>query len=265
MDGSRADTWAERNVEAPELTASDWIDRENPSPLYHQIYLVMRQRILGGYYQPGDRIRPEAELEREFGVSRITVRRALDELSRAGLIERQQGRTTRVLARPRIQPLTGSAENELQNTLEIGLATRAQVLKCEVVSADAQVAEALMIARGEPVYWIERVRRRDNLPFCFTRAFVPQHRLPDDFAGDLAETPLVVLLERSGATLKRVEQTITAIPASAKLAHWLEVSDGAPLLQLERQVFDEGDRPVQYVTAVFRPDRYRYRLALGAV
>jgi len=240
------------------------VDRSLPQPLYHQIYRQLRDAILRGAYPDGDELPSEQALERQFGVSRITVRRAVEELARLGLVERRQGRATRVCRRPRALPLAADVEGELRNTLVIGLETEVEVIACATVPAPAAIAEALRQPPTAPVFHAVRLRRREGLPFCHTEAYVPAALAQDIDAATLRDRPLLLLLEEAGVVLARVEQVITAIAAAEPEASRLEVAPGTPLLSLNRVVHDLQGRPVQAITALFRPDRYDYRLSLGA-
>jgi GntR family transcriptional regulator len=233
-------------------------------PLYRQVYVALRDDILAGAFDGTGALPSEHALEARFGVSRITVRRALDELAARGLITRRQGRPTLVNPRPGQRPLVAPVERELLNTFAIGLETEVQLLGCDVIGAERHVAEALGIEPGAPVLWVVRLRRSEGRPFCQTTAFVPAplaHAIPREA---LATTPLLVLLERAGVSVSRARQAIAAVPARAPAAGFLEVAEGTPLLEMERVVHDQDDRPVQYIVALFRADMYRYRVELAA-
>lgn len=255
-----------RDVTPPgDGTESGWaVDRSLPQPLYHQVYRQLRDAILNGLHPDGDELPSEQVLERRFGVSRITVRRAVEELARLGLVERRQGRATRVCRRPHSLPLAGDVEGELRNTLAIGLETEVEVIACESLPAPAAIAVALALSPGSPVLHLVRLRRREGLPFCHTEAHVPAALAAGIDAAALLRRPLLLLLEEAGVIPARVEQSITAVAAAEPEAGRLEVAAGTPLLRLNRVVHDLQGRPVQEITALFRPDRYDYRLSLGA-
>jgi len=240
------------------------VDRSLPQPLYQQVYRQLRDAILNGLHPDGDELPSEQALERRFGVSRITVRRALEELARLGLVERRQGRTTRVCRRPHTLPLAADAEGELRNTLAIGLETDVEVIACDRLPAPAAIAAALALPPASPVLHLVRLRRRQGLPFCHTEAHVPEALAAAIDAEALRRRPLLLLLEEAGVIPARVEQSITAVAAAEPEASRLEVAPGTPLLRLHRVVHDLQGRPVQEITALFRSDRYDYRLSLGA-
>ena len=112
-------------------------------PLYHQIYLILRQKVLSGEFGFDERIPSEQELVDEYNVSRITARRALDELAAEGLVVRQRGKGTRVSFRPPTQPLESSVVGLLENLLAMGLETEVSLIEFEYVTANDDVAKAL--------------------------------------------------------------------------------------------------------------------------
>jgi GntR family transcriptional regulator len=124
------------------------VDERLPTPLYHQIYLILRSKILDGTYGRDDRLPGEQEIVRQFGVSRITAKRALDELAAAGLAVRERGRGTKVRYIRPAQPLTSSVEGLLENLLVMGLETKVKLLEFAYVQAFDDVAEALECASG---------------------------------------------------------------------------------------------------------------------
>ena len=110
------------------------LDPSTGAPLYQQIFVILQNKIQSGELVPGDAVAGEQELCAEFGVSRITARRALNELAERGLVERQRGRGTRVLASP-AQPVRASIDGLLENVGHIGRTTTVQVLRNGAVPA----------------------------------------------------------------------------------------------------------------------------------
>ena len=119
--------------------------RQFQSPLYHQIFLILKQRILEGELAAGDGVPGEQELAKIHGVSRITAKRALDELAAAGLVVRERGRGTSVAVRAVGEAVRADASGAMDPLIIMGGATDVRVLDCEVIAADRAVAEALEI------------------------------------------------------------------------------------------------------------------------
>ncbi len=239
------------------------LGRALKAPLYHQIYLILRHKILDGAYGEGDLLPGEQELAREFGVSRITARRALDELAAEGLAERRQGRGT--FARPPAPtpPVRASFEGFLENLLMMGLKTRARIIEFGYVRASPEVARRLACEPGMPVQRAVRVRSVDGRPLSHLTTHVPADIGSSFSRRDLEASPLLALLERAGVAVEGAEQTISAVLADARVAPLLETEIGAPLLSLERVVRDAEGRAVEWLTALYRPDAYQFRMELS--
>ncbi len=234
-------------------------------PLYHQIYLVLRQQILSGAYDYDDLVPSELELVEEYDVSRVTARRALDELAEEGLVKRERGKGTRVQFRRPSMPLESSVEGLLENLLAMGLETGVRLIDFEYVSANDEVANALDCPLGTIVQRAVRVRSFDSGPFSYLVTYVPQDIGRNYDANDLASQPLLQLLERSGVVVEGAQQRISATLADADVAEFLETEVGAALLEIRRIVSDEDGRPIEFIRALYRPDRYQYQMVLSRV
>ncbi len=243
-----------------------------PIPKYHQIYLLLRERLHEGYFEQG--VPGEMALVKQFGVARVTVRRALERLATEGLIARQAGRGTRSLithgAAPVHAPDAGRAQTAhftglLENLVSMSLNTKVAVLELETVTASAAVAQALQVAPGSAVQKAVRVRSTTDGPLSHITTYVPA-RIGRKFGrADLARKPILVLLEESGVTVGRAHQSISARLADTDVARHLDVAVGTALLAVRRLVFDAQDRPVQWLHGLYRPDRYEYQMQLSRV
>ncbi len=241
------------------------IDGRLPTPLYHQIYTILRNRILDGEYPKGSLLPGEAELTRTFEVSRITAKRALNELAAEALVVRERGRGTLVVFDAPNAPVQSSVEGLIENLLEMGLKTEVEVLDFAYVEATAEVARALGCEAGAMVQRATRVRRLDGAPFSHLTTYVPEDLARSYSRDDLAATPLLSLLERCGVEVSSANQTIDATASRLANAAVLAVEVGAPLLAITRVVYDQQDRPVEYIKALYRPDRYRYQRRLNRI
>lgn len=236
----------------------------SPLPLYHQMYLVLREQILEGVHASDRAMPSEHELSRLFKVSRITVRRALEKLEREGMIERFRGRGTFPVRRAGpLQPLRSNITGLLENLLAMGLTTQVRLLDFAYVSAAEDVASALALADGAVVQKAVRVRSIKGQPMSHLTTWVPEDIGRRYRKGDLAARPLLALLEEAGVKVSSAAQTITARLADAAVAPMLGVQVGAPLLAISRIVSDQDDRPVEYIRALYRPDLYEYRMTMS--
>ncbi len=252
-------TVANKNSDGPELPP---VDESSPTPLYHQIFLIIRDRIYDGTYAFESVVPGEHELCSIFGVSRITAKRALDELAAAKLVVRRRGRDTRVSLRAVSPPVHYSVEGFLENLLAMGFKTEVDLLGFEYVKASASVTVALNCEPGTTVQHAIRVRRLEGEPFSYLRTWVPEDVGRSYSKKDVQTKPLLMLLEHGGVVVSSAEQTITATVADAAAARALDVEIGAPLLRISRVVHDQSGRPVEYIIALYRPDRYQFRMNL---
>jgi GntR family transcriptional regulator len=236
-----------------------------PLPKYHQVYLVLREQLAEGRHDAG--LPGELALAEQFGVARVTVRKALEQLVADGLIQRAPGRGTAPVKRsaaaavPQHAQLTGL----LENIVSMGLRTAVKVLACDVLPAPEAVARPLAIEPGAPVQKAQRVRSTREGPFSHITTWVPAALAAGFGRRELAKQPILLLLEAQGVRIGRAEQSISARLADAEVARHLQVEVGSALLAVQRLIFDVDERPVQWLQGLYRPDRYQYRMQLSRV
>lgn len=238
------------------------MDASLPTPLYHQVYLVLRDKIVAGVYGAEGLLPGEPGLAEEFGVSRITIKRALDDLAADGFVARRRGLGTRVVRRVAGKPVAGNMAGLMENLLVMGLETEVTLLEFGYVLPPEDIRRMLGLEEGVRAQRAVRVRRHEGVPFSYLTTHVPEPIGRAYGRKDLASTPLLVLLERSGVVAESAEQTLGARLADPTVAAQLEISVGAPLLSLNRVVYDPARRPVEHIHALYRPDRYEYRMSL---
>jgi GntR family transcriptional regulator len=230
-------------------------------PLYLQLKEILKQRILSEEWKTRARIPTELDLIREFDVSRTTVREAVAELAREGLLEKRQGRGTFVRRPPLEVPLkklTGFAEE----VLERGQVPSAALLSAGFVWDHFYEMYQLQIPKGEPVLRIERIRLADRAPVAVERSFWPAaigELLLEEHLDDAQFYPL---LERRGVHLKEADEQILAVNATEEEARILDVEAGEALLEMRRISYGVDGKPVEYTRTRYRSDRYSYRVRL---
>lgn len=247
------------------------MNRDMPLPKYHQVYLVLREQLQEGRFNEG--LPGELALMKQFGVARVTIRRALSQLAGDGLIAREPGRGTRPLRANRtLTNKTGIQDGQraqlsglLENLVSMGLRTSVRVLSVENIPASADVAQTLRLREGGLVQKAVRIRSTREGPLSHITTWVPQGIAKDFGRKELAKKPILLLLEASGVKVGRAEQTISARLADAHLAQHLEVAIGSALLDVRRLIFDEDDQPIQWLHGLYRPDRYEYQMQLSRV
>jgi GntR family transcriptional regulator len=234
------------------------------APLYHQIFLILRNKILSGEYADGSFLPSEAELATSFGVSRITTKRALNEIAEAGFAVRQRGRGTRVHYTGGGTIVSGALQG-LRDSLRANArtATAATVLEFGLAPAPADVAAALKLPPGSDVQRAVRVfADQARLPYSHLTTFVPPSLGATWTRADLERQSLVALIERSGAAIGSAEQLVTATLADADVAVALQVEFGSPLLKVVRTVYTTAGAPLEYLLALYPPGRYQFIMSL---
>jgi GntR family transcriptional regulator len=235
---------------------------DSPVPLYHQIYMVLRERIMEGLYPPREPMPSEMEFSVEFGVSRVTIRKTFEFLEEEGLIVRMRGRGTFTHPQLASRPVEARVRGLVDNLLAMGLRTKVQVLEFRYVAASPDVALSLELDAAARVQRAVRLRSYKGRPFSYATTFVPEAVGQTFTKSELASTPLIKLFERAGIRLSSANQRVSASAADPRVAELLETSVGAPLLNITRIVRDQDGRPVEYIKALYRPDRYEFETSM---
>jgi GntR family transcriptional regulator len=231
-------------------------------PLYQQVATVLRTEI-EQRMRPGEAIATETELETRFGVSRITIRRAIDLLERAGLVYRRQGSGTFV-TRPRVTEELGVLHSWTEGMRAQGLEPRTVHCAILTISAPEWVAGALRLdaAQGEPVLRIERLRYAGDEPLCLMVDYVRSRFVPGlAEAGLKTESLYETLATTYGLELARADDTVTAREADVVEASLLRLPARAPVLHVTRVTYLPGDEPLGAATVVSVATRYAYRVS----
>lgn len=235
----------------------------SPVPLHAQVRENLRERIADGSYPPHSRLPAESELGSIFGVSRITVRQALGDLQREGIIFRIPGKGTFVSKAKAYQELT-QLEGFAEAMARTGHVIRNVVIGHRQVEATAHVAERMQVGAGAAVAEIKRVRYLNNEPVSLETTYLPDEigeRLRNE---DLAQRDIFRILEDDyGIPLGHADIRIDAVLADGTLAHTLKVDEGAALLRLERLTHTADGRPLDFEYLYFRGDTFQYRLRLA--
>jgi GntR family transcriptional regulator len=246
--------------------ASALFAERSPMPLYHRLYVILRDRIMSGAHPAGSVLPSEVELTEAFSVSRITAKRALDELAAEGLVERVRGRGTTVTRRAAAlvgaRPITASIDGLLESLNTIGRETSVEVIEFGYAPPPDFARTKLDLEPGALAQRAVRVRSLDGEPLSQSTTYVPEHIGRAYGAKDLETIALIGLLEQAGVVVGTAEQSITATLADSLTASRLKVGVGAPLLLMKRCVKDTAGKPAQYIEILYRPDRFEYRMSL---
>ncbi|MFD7160577.1 GntR family transcriptional regulator [Kribbella sp. NPDC059898] len=232
------------------------------SPLYVQVETALVSRF-GVDLHPGDRLPTEDELIEQFGVSRITVRRAIQNLVSRNLVVTRQGRGSFVAAPKITQPLT-ALTGFVEDMEAQGLHTRARVLLVDEIAAPPAARAALQLPLGATVTHIERVRLAAGHPISFDRTYLVPELGGLVAKGDLESEPIFTLLEeRHGTPLVEADYGLQASTADSAVAAALGVEEGSAVFRIERTSYTTGHRPVDYEVLHYRGDTITFTTRLS--
>jgi GntR family transcriptional regulator len=240
----------------PSFHSSSPAVRATGTALHRQLFIVLRDEINRGVYSATGALPKEEALCERFGVSRITVRRALADLVALGIVERRHGLGTFVTDAPQTTRVTPSL-GFIDSLRQVATETEVEVLQVERVAPMPDVAALLQLAPGELALHAFRLRRVAGVPVMMTEAWVPHFVGKRVTAARLRKRALYEVLQEEGVQFGRVVQEITAQAATPDVARFLKVEVGTPLLKLVRLMHDAEARPVEHLTALLPPDRSR--------
>lgn len=238
------------------------IDRNSPEPLYQQLYHILRSQIETGELRPGEAIPPEKRLTEQFGLSRVTARKALELLVEEGLIVRRPGKGTFV-SPTRLQEnqtsLYGFAElmrsKYPDHTME--------VLGFEVLPAGDELRPILALAPEERVVRIKRRHMLDKRPLAYAVIHLPYDLGSLLTTQEVATTPIYALITQKGnVVIKRAVQTVVAIAANQGVADLLNVAAGSPVLLVKRITYSAQERPLEYIQLYYPGGRHELVMEL---
>lgn len=239
---------------------SPLLEPSSPVPLYHQLERALADRITAGVY--GDGLPGELELVAEFGVSRGTVRQALDRLSRRGLIVRQRGRGSFVAPIPLEYPV-GRFYHFAHEMSERGIAESSRVLAGGLVRAPRRITRRLDIAPDTRCVRLVRLRLAGDRPLLLETSHIPETLAPTLLEADLTHGSLYDVLEAGGVRLNRVTEEVRSVTLTSAEAEPFALEAGTPALALERLAW-AGDRAAEHRLVLAPSDRVKLTATWGA-
>ncbi|WP_262401716.1 GntR family transcriptional regulator [Actinomadura sp. CNU-125] len=235
------------------------VDRNSPVPLYYQLAQQLEAAIRDGELAPGARLENEVELADRCGLSRPTVRQAIQHLVDRGRLVRKRGVGTQVVQSEIRRPL--ELTSLYDDLAAAGRGPRTRVLELGVVPAEERVAKELGVPPGAEVMRMRRIRCTGDEPLGLLTNYLP-HGLLTLTEVDLAEHGLYELLRAVGVNLRIANQTIGARGATAAEARLLDERRGVPLLTMNRTAYDDKGAAIEYGCHVYRADRYSFEHTL---
>jgi GntR family transcriptional regulator len=236
------------------------IDKDSPVPLYYQIEEWLRGQIANGQLKPGDMLAPEITLSEQLGVSRLTLRQALNNLSNDGLLIRKRAIGTFV-APPRSK-ITFKRDHLMGVTEEVsseGLSVRSQVLEQTLIPATGILCQELQLTKDDLVIRIQRLRSTDDEPLVIETTCHPYQLFPELLHMDLTDQSIYTILqEKYGSRPQEALDSFVASTASEEEAQLLEIDPGAPVMRFQRIGYNEQGLPIEFTRSVYRADRYQF-------
>jgi len=235
------------------------VNRSSPIPLYFQVAEQIEQAIHAGRLAPGERISNEVALAVQLGLSRPTLRQAIQTLVDKGMLVRKRGVGTQVVHAPirRTVELTSLHDDLTRN----GLRPTTTVLDLDLIPADEVAAQKLNLPLGHAVWRLRRLRAVEDGPLALMCNLVPEG-VTDLTRVDLHHTGLYEHFRSQAINLRVAHQVIGARTVDAAEARLLGGRKGDPVLTMERTSYDDKGRPVEHATHLYRPDRYAYETTL---
>ena len=237
-----------------------YLDRRSFKPIYFQLSELIQNQIEDGELLPGDQLPSERNLMIQFGISRNSVRLAIDYLIRAGLVYRVPAKGTFVASGKMQYGLFGmtSFSEDMQR---LGRQPGVNILDFSVITPSPRIRQALHLSVDQQVFKIERLRLADGEPLALHTSYIPQDLCPQLSRADLeGESLYKVLEEKYGMLLWRSERVVEPVIARDYEVELLKVQLGSPLLLVEGSTYLVEDRPFEYVKIVYRSDRFQFTI-----
>ena len=239
--------------------ASITVDRASPVPMYYQVAQQLEEAIESGELPAGSRLDGELALAEALGVSRPTLRRAIEYLVDRGYLVRRRAVGTQVVHPKVRRPV------ELSSLYDDLTASRKDprttVLSLQTVPASDRVTHALGVRDGDQVLALERLRYADGQPLAVMRNWLPLGLVELD-AERLERAGLYQLMRAAGVGLHLASQTIGARGASGAEAKLLQAHKGEPLLTMQRTTYNESGQPVELADHLYRASLYSFEIVL---
>lgn len=224
------------------------------NPLYAKVEAALASDISAGTLPPNSQLPPEDRLIERFGVSRTTVRKAIENLVARGLVEIRRGKGT-FIAQPKVTQELTELTGFVEDMQALGRTPTARLLDKRIVPADADVARQLAVPLGSLVMRIQRIRLADGIAMSFDETYLPREIGEKVVTHDLDAEPIFSLLEdKYDLPLIEAEYRLEAVTAEPEVAQALAVEPGGAVFLIERTSYTAGHRPVDYEKLHYRGD-----------
>ena len=236
------------------------LQQESHTPLYYQMYSLLKKSIANGTLAYGNQLPTEYQLADAFSVSRITAKRALDDLAAENWVERRRGKGTHVIYQYE-SPITSQPPiiDDLHDLETIARQTDVSVIEASLLQAPANIQSEFSLSPDEALFHTIRVRSKNGSPFArytsWTKGLNP---LPT--REQLSSHPRIELLRSFGIRFAKIEQTLSAVLATKAIATELDIEEGQPLLSLTRHSYLSNGDLVDRLDGLYHPERFHYKV-----
>lgn len=245
---------------------SEWAigaESNSKEPLYHQLYMLLKNSITDGSVEHGKQMPTEQQLAETFEVSRITVKRAMDDLAAEKLIARRRGKGSHVIYHYVPEPVKAPLVGMLENLAELGKRSQIKAVSIEDLVPPASIRKELgLVDDGKATKMIRVRSNEDGIPYAYYRSWTLKQKRGFTKRNVEGKTRLAILKD-NGIKIAKVEQTLAAENASQKIASELQIAPGSALLSLQRHYFDDRGALVDILSGLYNPKMFTYKMVLG--
>jgi GntR family transcriptional regulator len=235
------------------------INRTSPLPLYFQLKEILLRNIQQGTWDPGQQLPTEEEIQREYDLSRTTVRQALRELELEGRINRRPGKGTFVTL-PKVQEGTESFNLDVLEFNEHGLQLTWKVVSTDQMPASRDIAVRLQVEPESTIFSMRRLRIANNALIGYTISYVSGNFMEKVDLSRTQEGGSMNYLTGVDFSKCTVERVVEALPAGREESKILEMAASDPVLVITRLLKNTDGKPIELFRGVYRGDRFQYRV-----
>jgi GntR family transcriptional regulator len=242
----------------------DGLSSDAPTPLYFQLFSILKGMILDGTLPFGERIPTEEQLAKAFDVSRITAKRSMDELAKEGLVERRRGKGSHVIYKYTPKPVQAPLIGMLQEIESMARNSHASVLECSLMTPPGIIRKQLGLKDSENALHLIRVREREGRKFGYYVSWTAGVEMPED-PSHFESEPRLSYFREKGLVITHVTQTLSAVSASDEIASGLGVPVGTALLTLTRRSYNtvgDTEQLHDHLTVFYNPEHFQYKMDL---
>lgn len=237
------------------------IDKTSPIPIYYQLESYIKNQIEAGFILPGENIPSEREYAESYGISRMTVRQAINSLVNEGLLYRKKGSGTFVSEKKIEQPLQGLT-SFTEDMKKRGMTPTSKLIHFEVIPANSFIANELKISEYAPVYEIKRIRLADGEPMALETNYLSANLVKGLTEEEVKASIYSYVEEKLGLSITHAEQLIESVRASEEHEKLLFIEKDHPMLYIQRNTFLLDGTPLELVKSVYRGDRYKFQIKM---